>query len=43
MKKHLVLGVHAPSPRLTVAGLFLPAFALALPVGSALWLAEWLW
>ena len=43
MKKHCIMGVTAPSPRLTFAGLSLLAFALALPVGSLLWIVEWLW
>lgn len=43
MEKHRVMGVIAPSPRLTFAGLFMLAFALALPVGSLLWIADWLW
>lgn len=43
MKKHHVMGVHAPTPRLTLIGLTIVAFALALPVGGVLWLAEWLW
>lgn len=40
MKKHVVMGVHAPAARLTLPGLFLLASALALPVGALLWLVE---
>lgn len=43
MKKRTVLGVYAPTPRPTVAGLFLLATALALPVGGVLWLIEMIW
>lgn len=43
MKKRTVLGVYAPTPRLTFAGLFLLATALAVPVGGLLWLIEILW
>lgn len=43
MKKLAVMGVHAPAPRLTLAGLSLIAGAVALPVACVLWLVEWLW
>ncbi|WP_323763515.1 hypothetical protein [Marinovum sp.] len=42
MKKHIVMGVHAPPPRLALAGLALFSAALAMPVGILLWLSEWL-
>ncbi|AKO95861.1 hypothetical protein MAA5396_01220 [Marinovum algicola] len=42
MKNHIVLGVHAPPPRLAPAGLALFSAALALPAGLLLWLTEWL-
>ncbi|WP_417523105.1 hypothetical protein [Marinovum sp.] len=42
MKKHLVMGVHAPPPRLALAGLALFSAGLALPAGLLLWLTEWL-
>ncbi|WP_210526875.1 hypothetical protein [Rubellimicrobium arenae] len=38
-----VMGVHAPSPRLTPLGALLIAMLTSLPVGAILSLAAWLW
>ncbi|MDG1378164.1 MAG: hypothetical protein P8P56_14405 [Yoonia sp.] len=46
MKKktnHAVAGVIAPPPKPTALGVALIAAGIALLVGGALWLFEWVW
>lgn len=40
---HAVAGVIALPPKPTALGAALIAAAIALPVGGALWIFEWIW